>query len=746
MANYIALTPWNVSYNNQAGTTWMGAAVRIVADADASTASSYELYAECSAYCNGGRTPATTFQTLPYYNGTFIGYKSATFGTTAGPVGDTFRYSIGTVTAGQTGTSGTFRYRIDFTDYGSRWAPTSGTITESYTVPVAPSAPTSVTHTRVSDTTNTVSWTLPATTYTRMRLQRIVDGTMGAEWTFASDSGITTYTDTGTQAGHSYTYRLRLELVPEAGEAFMLSSAWVTSTATYNSPAAPTAISGARIAASTVRVSLTNTASTSTGLEVQASTDPADWSGALSQTYAGAGLATADMTGISGIYYFRARNTRGALVSDWSPISDPVVTLTAPNPPTLTAPTGAIWNYTASQSMTFSFIHNPVDGSAQTAAQVRYSTDGGSTWTTQTLSTQTSYTLTLTSSYLGKTITWQARTKGADASYSDWSSTKQITVYQQPTITITLTDGNGNNVTNGSLSDMPLDYSAAITGSGTGTLLSGTFAAGTYTEAATVSGTSLVGSVTPAEAQPQNGVTYTVTVTAAMDTGLTGTGSVTVTMAFADPQEGNLARSESDGVVTCTVGLEAIAAGEVAASSISLYRITDGASVLIADGLSDGDTVTDKYAPLNKDYTYRVVTYSSAGASRAADFPARIVSSKWYVMSPNATAWGIWNPAGSLQFARPEKTRIQYAGRTYPVSYDGSALADSRSSSWQLLDLDERDRFIDIMKDGGRGVYKSCDGDVFLADFDLRFSAQYTSNGRYGTATLTITRIESGAL
>ena len=34
----------------------------------------------------------------------------------------------------------------------------------------------------------------------------------------------------------------------------------------------------------------------------------------------------------------------------------------------------------------------------------------------------------------------------------------------------------------------------------------------------------------------------------------------------------------------------------------------------------------------------------------------------------------------------------------------------------------------------------------FLADFDLRFSAQYTSNGRYGTATLTITRIESGAL
>ncbi len=737
---YIPVTSWQAVGGDRA---WLGAAVRIVIDEDTSSTSSYDLYAECTAYQYPGANE--TLGCLWYYNGSLITppmYHQATWNNSTGAIGDTYLVQLGATAAGSSKTSANWRIAIDLS--GGRVY--SNNATASYTVPVAPSAPTSVTHTRVSDTTNTVSWTLPATTYTRMRLQRLVDGTVGAEWTFASDSGVTTYTDTGTQAGHSYTYRLRLELVPEAGESYLLTSSWVTSTATYNSPAAPTAISGARIAASTVRVTLTNTASTSTGLEVQASTDPADWSGAISQTYAGAGLATADVTGISGIYYFRARNTRGALVSDWSPISDPVVTLTAPNPPTLTAPTGAIWNYTASQSMTFSFVHNPVDGSAQTAAQVRYSTDNGSTWTTQTLTTQTSYTLSLTSSYLGKTITWQARTKGADPSYSDWSSTKQIAVYQQPTVTITLTDGNGNDVTNGSLSDMPLNYSAAITGSGIGTLNSGTFATTGYTEAATVSGTTLVGSVTPAEMQPANGTTYTVTITASMSTGLTGTGSVTVTMAFADPQAGNLATSESDGVVTCTVGLEAIGAGEVAADSISLYRVTGGVAVLIAADLADGDTVTDRYAPLNRDFSYRVVTYSAAGASRAVDFAKRITSSKWYVMSPNATAWGIWNPAGSLQFARPEKTRVQYAGRTYPVSYDGTALSDSRSSSWQLLDMDERDRFIAVMADGGRGVYKSCDGDVFMADFDLRFSANYTSQGRYGTATLTVTRIESGAL
>ena len=741
MANYIPVTAWTVQYSTQSGTTWMGAAVRIVMDADASTASSYALYAECSAYQQPGRSG--TYQCLWYYNGSFEGYHNATFTNSTGPVGSVYRASLGTFTAGQTATSGTWRYRIDFTDIGSRWAPTSGTVTASYTVPAAPADPTSITNTRNSDTSNTASWVRAALTFTRDRLQRIEDGTMTGEWTFPS---ATSYTDTLTSAGHSYTYRVRTELVPEAGEAFLLASDWVTSSATYNSPAAPTAIGGARIAASTVRVTLTNTASTSTGLEVQASTDPNDWSGALSQTYAGAGLQTADMTGISGIYYFRARNTRGALVSDWSPISDAVVTLVPPNPPTLTAPTGAVHNYTASQTMTCSFVHNPIDGSAQTAAEVAYSTDGGSTWTTQSLATQTSYTLTLTSSSLGKTYTWRARTKGADPSYSNWSSTRQITVYQQPTVTITLTDGNGVNVTNGTLTDMPLNYSAAITGTGTGSLTGGTFAAGAYTEAATVSGTTLVGSVTAAEAQPVNGVTYTVTITAAMDTGLTGVGSVTVTMAFADPQAGTLAVSDADGIETLTVGLEPIGAGEVAASSISVYRVTDSGTVLLASDLQAGDTITDRYAPLNTAYTYRVVTYSTAGASRGIDFANTIPSNSWMALWGEKAAYGRLDPSGGISVTRPKRSRQYFAGRAFPVSYDGVNTGEQHKLTVLLLTKAERDAFAQFMRDGGRGVYKSVDGYVFRADFEVSLNEQYTKPERDGTVTLTVTRIDGAAL
>lgn len=619
------------------------------------------------------------------------------------------------------------------------------------TVPTAPAQASSCTATRVSDVQASVTWdTTPASDANILRIKRFADGTLSQTFTYdGSANFISTLVDTGVSAGHSYTYSVEYGYYPSAelrDADFILWATPRTSSAIYNTPAAPTAISGARTAASTVRVTLSNTATTSTGLEVQASTDPADWSGAISNTYAGAGLVTADVTGISGIYYFRARNTRGALVSDWSPVSDPVVTLTAPNPPTLTAPLAAVHNFTASQTVTFAWQHNPVDGSAQTTAQLQYSTDGGGTWTTQTISgTTATYTLTLTGSDVGKTFTWRVRTKGADASYSSYSSTKQFLVAQQPSVVITLTDGNNVDVTNGNLSDMPLNYSAAV--SGTGTLVGGTFNGETYSEDATVSGANLVGSVTADEAQPENGRTYTITITASMSTGLTGTGSVTVTMDFADPQAGTLAIGDNDGIVTLTVGLDAIGAGEVAASAIAVQRVTADGTVTIATGLSAGDTITDRYAPLNTAFEYRVMTYSTAGAARAVKYPYTIKSAFWMALwGSDGQAYGRYNPTGGIQVTRPKKQRQYFAGRTWPVSYDGINTGETHTVTLLLLTREEREAFAELMRQGGRGVYKSADGYVFRADFDFRYNGAWSTPERDGSVTVTVTRIDGAAL
>lgn len=619
------------------------------------------------------------------------------------------------------------------------------------TVPTAPAQASSCTATRVSDVQASVTWdTTPASDANILRIKRFADGTLSQTFTYdGSANFISTLVDTGVSAGHSYTYSVEYGYYPSAelrDADFILWATPRTSSAIYNTPAAPTAISGARTAASTVRVTLSNTATTSTGLEVEASTDPADWSGAISNTYAGAGLVTADVTGISGIYYFRARNTRGALVSDWSPISDPVVTLTAPNPPTLTAPLAAVHNFTASQTVTFAWQHNPVDGSAQTTAELQYSTDGGGTWTTQTISgTTATYTLTLTGADVGQTFTWRVRTKGADASYSSYSSTKQFLVAQQPSVVITLTDGNNVDVTNGNLSDMPLNYSAAV--SGTGTLVGGTFNGETYSEDATVSGANLVGSVTADEVQPENGRTYTITMTASMSTGLTGTGSVTVTMDFADPQAGTLAIGDNDGIVTLTVGLEPIGAGEVAASAIAVQRVTADGTVTIATGLSAGDTITDRYAPLNTAFEYRVMTYSTAGAARAVKYPYTIKSAFWMALwGSDGQAYGRYNPTGGIQVTRPKKARQYFAGRQWPVSYDGINTGETHTVTLLLLTREEREAFAELMRQGGRGVYKSADGYVFRADFDFRYNGAWSTPERDGSVTVTVTRIDGAAL
>lgn len=735
MANYKPLTPWQIEGSTQR--VWLGVAARLVADVDDSTPTSYHVYAEVSCYQFPGAGESAN---VYYYHRTSAGvvvwppFERVQFTNGTGLVGNTRYEDLGVYEAGETVTSPDFRTGISLT---SGWV-YSSLVSVSYTIPVAPSSPTSVTNTRVSDQHNNVTWSLPSTTYTRLRLKRYADGTtLSGEWTIGTG---TSYTDTSTGAGHSYTYKASLELVSPLGDAFTLSSAEVASNVTYNSPAAPTAISGARLAATSVRLTLANTATTSTGLEIEASQSATDWSAAVSATYSGAGLTTADFTGVSGTYYFRARNTRGSLVSEWSPVSAPIVTLVAPNPPTLLTPSTAVWNK-AQNPCQLAFRHNPLDGSAQTAAEVQTSTNGGTTWSTHSLTTATQYALSVSSMASGTSVSWRARTKGAAADWSAWSAVKEFTVYSAPSVSITLKDSHGNVVTGGTLTDMPLTYEVAYVDA-SGTMASGSVTIGGYSEPLVGN----AGTITSAEFLPDNGTEYTFSVNVASTTSLTATASASFTTDFVLPQAATLEVSDNGGIETLTVGLAEQQAGETAAVSMDVYRLSANGQVLIASAVQAGATITDRYAPLNVDYKYIVATISAAGIARKSEFAAHVKTGLWLVLWDGGAAAARWNPTGSVEIERPQKTQVYYAGRTYPVSYDGTNIADVRQTSWTLLSLAERDAFIALMNSGGRGVYKSGDGDVFMADFTLALKPEYTASHKYGEASLKITRIESEAL
>lgn len=185
------------------------------------------------------------------------------------------------------------------------------------------------------------------------------------------------------------------------------------------------------------------------------------------------------------------------------------------------------------------------------------------------------------------------------------------------------------------------------------------------------------------------------------------------------------------------------------AESISVIRVNkDGSRTQLADHAANYTAIVDKYAPLNTAYVYEVVTYAASGAYAVEVTPNLLESTRWFAYwGENNIAWAQWNPSGSYTLARPEKKRVHYAGRKWPVSYDSKAMEQEHSMTWTVVDMDDwQNGFIDLMNDGGRGVYKGCDGWVFHADFDYNATPNYTSITRMGEVGLSITRIDGAQL
>ena len=132
----------------------------------------------------------------------------------------------------------------------------------------------------------------------------------------------------------------------------------------------------------------------------------------------------------------RRTDTDGAPASDWI-YSGKVEGQTKPNPPTIVRPDGL----DATEPIRLALIHNPVDDTPQTAAQIRRRVQGATTWTTVTLGTATSYLLPAGTYTNGQTIEVQGQTAGSSGVYSDWSPSTLLALRARPTVTITSPTG-----------------------------------------------------------------------------------------------------------------------------------------------------------------------------------------------------------------------------------------------------------------------------------------------------------------
>lgn len=374
---------------------------------------------------------------------------------------------------------------------------------------------------RNSDNSITLTWNAPSLEYSAMCLEVSIDGGSWSQFAVLWNTA-TTYTWTECSADHSYQFRIRSNYLASY-------SAYDTcATVILMTPSMPKSISTAAAGGTNIDVTLDNPSPVATKVQYQISTDGGSNWGSL----ADAPSTTSFQVSASGTVKIRVRNYNATGVSDWLE-SGIIVTLCPPDPPTLISPSNSAV-LTTGGSVTFQWRHNAPDGSAQTAAQLQYSTDGGSTWTTVTKSTEQSHTMANPWS-AGTTVTWRVRTKGADASYGAYVQAFSFKVYSAPTVSIT---SPGATVTG-----MPVTVSANYTDA------SGTCQAATVTltqggrklcsESATP-GATITASIDVDEFLPTNGESYTVVVTARSSSSLSTTANTTFSVNFTEPVEGTL--------------------------------------------------------------------------------------------------------------------------------------------------------------------------------------------------------------
>ena len=284
----------------------------------------------------------------------------------------------------------------------------------------------------------TVSWTppSPATGLTGYQV-RYQSTAPGSTWSLPISTGSTTasYVVTGLSAGN-YTFQVRS--VSSAG-ASAWSAATAATTVTAGAIGVPTAVAGV---AGTGQVALSWTAPTSgstpTGYEVRySSNNGTSWStpeatGSTGTTFTVTGLTN----GTS--YIFGVRVVAGGSTGNWS-ANSAAVTPGAPGTPG--TPSGSA----ASEQVVLTWTAPAVATGTPvpTGYQVRYSSNGGTTWTESTAVNTTALTQTVTGLTNGSTYVFAVRALNGTAQGA-WSSTSTAVVLGPPAAPTSVAGTAGN--------------------------------------------------------------------------------------------------------------------------------------------------------------------------------------------------------------------------------------------------------------------------------------------------------------
>ena len=492
-------------------------------------------------------------------------------------------------------------------------------------------------------------------------------------------------------------------------------------------------------------------------------------------------------------YYFRIRAVNAKGESAWI-YSDPITIGRRPAAPTTWSSTTTV---ITGETLTLYWVHNAEDNSTQTFAELELNI-GGSV-TTQTIKTTTpeeedektyNYTIDTTSYSEGTKIQWRVRTAGITKEYSDWSIQRTVDIYAPPSLTINVTDVNGTSIETLTSfpfnisayaypnTQQPIGYHVAITANEAYETLDNTgdtklvgVGEAIFSKFYDIN-TSLHVTVTPSDLRIENNISYTITVTVGMDSGLSAEASTYLTIAWADDiYEPNAEIVIDPDTLSATIGpyCDDGEGNLFEDILLSVYRREfDGGFVEIAKDIPNtGYTYfTDPHPSL--DYArYRIVaTSQTTGTISYYDVPGVPVGGNAVVLQW-AEEWREFDVPDNVESEvseipwtgsmlilpgnidvsesnKPDVELIEYIGRSHPVSYYGTQIGSTATWNMEIPSNDKETLYAlrRLSRWMGDVYVREPSGSGYWANITVSISQKHCDVTI--PVTLGITRVEGG--
>lgn len=493
-------------------------------------------------------------------------------------------------------------------------------------------------------------------------------------------------------------------------------------------------------------------------------------------------------------YFFRVRSVNEQGSSPWT---EPV-TIILGKPPSAPTTWSSSSTVITGEPLTLYWVHNSLDGSSQTYAELELTING--TTTTKIIKNSTNedekdktsvYDQIDTSLYTeGTRIKWRVRTSGITNEYGDWSVMRTVDIYAPPTLELAVTDVNGDAIE--TLTGFPM-YISGVAGPTTQdpigyhlSVISNT----TYETNDQVGVNRIVSEgdeiyskyfdtdldllveLSANNIDLENNAEYSVICTVSMNSGLSASAQVDFTVGWTENEvtpNAEIIYDPDTYSANIRPYCEDTDENLIEGITLSVYRREfDGGFTEIGTGIENTKLtfVTDPHPAL--DYArYRVVAIdSTTGAVSYCDLPGEPILEPAVIIQWDETwiEFDIDNeiedemevPAWSGSLLKlpynidvsdshaPDSILVKYIGRKHPVSYYGTQLGSTATWNVDVVATDQDTlyalrRLANYMGD----VYvREPSGSGYWASIKVSFSRKHTD--LVIPVTLNITRVEGG--